>query len=273
MYSGKFTPENIAPEGKLAPDQKLSCEIQRIDGHGDLKVKAKRINSLSGIFSGTTSFGGFVKKLSVRYTFLGRIRRLMVLKRKSKLLGQPAVTMEVDNPVEAVVEAPLAGQDASEIVHEEKVWFAVRAGLVAYFRAPINYVRYLFFVRIAKLLSCDGKLARSIRTLTTTRATKMSKGVGVLARSKENTFYTSKEAVADSAPADLKALQHTMAQPIDDAKMDTGGAVDANILTFPTISHKANLASWIYPEIVGDGELILKQAYSAVKNGYELEVN
>lgn len=271
MYSGKFTHENIAPKGKLTPDKNLSCEIQRIDGHGDLKVKAKRINSLSGMFNSTTSFGGFVKKLTARYTFLGKVRRLLPLKRKSKLLGQPAVTMEVDNPVKEIIDAPLAGQPSSTVTTDEKVYFSVKAKLIAYFRAPINYVRKLFFVRVTKLISSEGAIARSIRTMMVARMSKMTKGDAVLAKSRENSFYTSKEAVAESAPADIKSLQHAIAQPIDEAKMDTGGAVEVKANISPSVSHTANLAFWFYPEFDGD-ELIIRQVYSATQNGYELEV-
>ena len=274
MYSGKFTNENRSPKGEITSEKKLHCTIEKIGGYDDLNVKTKRINALHGIFDNKTlSFGSFVKKLSVRYTFLGKIRKFLFMERKTKLTEQPAATMEVDNPVEAVIGASLSGEPVSDVTINEKVYFSTNARLVSYFRAPINYVRHLVFERITKLLSCEGMLARSIRTLVFTRTVKATKGEGVIARSKDNTFYTSKEALAGSAPSDIQTLEHTMTGTSHEAVASSGGGADVVIDVVSAIGHTANLAFWYYPELVGDGELVLKQSYSAVQNNYELEVN
>ena len=272
MYSGKITHEEIAPKGKLEKEKKVHCTIEKIGGYDGLNVKAKRINALYGLFDNKTlSFGSFVKKLSVRYTFLGKIRKFLFMERKTKLTEQPAATMEVDNPIEAVVGASLSGEPVSDVTINEKVYFSTNARLVSYFRAPIDYVRYLFFERVTKLLSCEGKIARSIRTMQVTRTSKATKGEGVLTRSKDNTFYTSKQAIAESAPSDVQTLEHTMTGTAHEATAISGGGADVVIDAVQAVNHTAKLASWIYPELVGD-VLIIRQAYSATQNGIDLEV-
>ena len=273
MYSGKFTNENRSPKGEFTSEKKLNCTIEKVDGFDGLNVKTERINALSGFFSTMTSFGSLVKKLSVRYTFLGYIRKILVLKRTSRLAEHPAEEMDVDSSIKADVDVLLTGNEASETVINSPIYFQTKARLVSYFRAPINFVRKLVFERVTKLLSCEGKLARSIRTMQVTRTSKATKGEGVIARSKDNTFYTSKEALAGSAPSDIQTLEHTMTGTSHEAVASAGGSVDVKTNVFPAVSHTAKLAFWFYPEIVGDGELVLKQSYSAVQNNYELEVN
>lgn len=272
MYSGKFTNENRSPKGEFTSEKKLNCTIEKVDGFDGLNVKTERINALSGFFSTMTSFGSLVKKLSVRYTFLGYIRKILVLKRTSRLAEHPAEEMDVDNSIKADVDALLTGNEASETVINSPIYFQTKARLVSYFRAPINFVRKLVFERVTKLLSCEGKLARSIRTMMVTRASKATKGEGVLARSKENTFYTSKEAKAESAPSTVRTLEHIISNATYEAKTISIGSADGVIDSNLTFTHEANLAFWFYPEIVGDGELVLKQAYSATQNDYELGV-
>lgn len=271
MYSGKFTNENRSPKGEFTSEKKLNCTIEKVDGFDGLNVKTERINALSGFFSTMTSFGSLVKKLSVRYTFLGRIRKLLTIKRKSKLAEHPAEEIVVDNSIKADVDVLLTGNEASETVINSPIYCQTKASLVSYFRAPINFVRKLVFERVTKLLSCKGKLARSIRTLVFARTSKATKGEGVLARSKDNTFYTSKQAIAESAPSDIQTLEHTMTGTSHEAVAGTGGSVDVGIGMNFAVEHEASLATWFYPEIDGDG-LIIRQAYSAVQDGYDLEV-
>lgn len=272
MYRGKITHEEIAPKGQLAKEKKVYCTIEKIGGYDEVNVSAKRINALHGLFNDKTpSFGSYFKKLSVRYTFLGNIRRFLSLKRKSKLAEHPAEEIAVDNSIDTVISTPLAEHPANEIVHEEKIWFSTKVRLVSYFRAPIDYVRHLFFERVTKLLSCEGKIARSIRTMQVTRASKATKGEGVLARSKDNTFCTSKQAVAQSAPSDVQTLEHTMTGTSHEAVASAGGGADVVIDAVSAIGHTAKLVSWVYPELVGD-ELTLIQAFGAVQNGIDLEV-
>lgn len=272
MYSGKFTNENRSPKGEITSEKKLHCTIEKIGGYDDLNVNAKIINALHGLFDNKTlSFGSFVKKLPGRYTFLGYIRRFLVLKRTSRLADHPAEEMAVDNSIKADVDVLLTGNEASETVINSPIHFQVRSRLVSYLLAPIFYVKMLVFERVTKLVSCEGKIARSIRTMQVTRTSKATKGEGVLTRSKDNVFYTSKQAIAESAPSDIQTLEHTMTGTAHEATATFCGSADVVIDVVPTIGHTAKLATWFYPE-VANGELTLKQAYNVMQSGKKLEV-
>lgn len=268
MCSGKFTHEEIAPKGTLKKEQ-LSCDIQRIDGHGDFKVKSRNINSLNGMFSNMISFGSHIKKLTTRYTFLDAITKF-IAKHTAKAASAPTIDTEVNSHIQTDLTSKLSGQPASDVTIKHPVSMVVKAKLVSYFRAPINYVRKLVFVRVANLLPCDTTLSKSIRTLPLTRTSKITKGTAKLARSIDNTFHTGTQAQAESAPSTVPTLDLGTGTS-HEANAIAGGGADVVIDTIPAVSHTAKLAFWFYPEVV-DGDLILKQAYGAVQNNYELEV-
>ena len=272
MYNGKITHEEIAPKGQLAEEKKVNCTIERISGYDELNVKAKRTNALKGLFANNTpSFGGFVKKLTTRYTFLGKIKKAVNLKIMSLLLECRATLMEVARYTNVYAHAKLTNDDSKEMYAQRANFFHVKSALVAYFRSPIQYVKRVYFVRLTAAFSCEAKEVIWKKIVQIARLSTLIECISVLFTRQKRIMKTSKYAVAESAPSDIETLEYTMLDATHEAVAGAGGSVGVGIGMNFAVEHEASLATWFYPEIDGDG-LIIRQAYSAVQDGYDLEV-
>lgn len=272
MYRGKITHEKIEPNGHLAEEKKVNCTIEKIGGYDELNVKAKKTNALQGLFANNTpSFGGFVKKLTTRYTFLGKIKKAVNLKILSLLLECRATLLEVVRYTNAYAHAKLTNDDSKEMYAQRANFFYVKSALVAYFRAPIQYIKRVYFVRLTAAFSCEAKEAIWKKIVQIERLSTLIECISVLFTHQKRIMKTSKYAVAESALSDIETLEYTMLDATHEAVVGAGGSVDVGIGINFAVEHEASLATWFYPEIDGD-ELTIIQAYGATQDGYDLEV-
>lgn len=272
LYDGDIKQEKTSPRAESVKEQKkLFCKVEQIDPLDGINVNARHVNKMGGTVKQKVFFGNSLfKRLTVRYTFLAAVNRF-IERHFSSMESAPAEEIEASHVMKTGKEAPLASQPSKDMTLNYPFRTSVTARLVAHFRAPVVFVRNLFLPSGAKLTSGKGACADFNWTMKTAKESVMTKGEGAIAESTDNVVMVGKDVVAESAPSELTGIDYDFNTAIE-AKGEAATAIIVKAPIFPAVSHYAKLISWFYPEVI-DGELILRQAYSATQDGNRLEVS
>lgn len=217
------------------------------------------------------SFGGMVKRLNVLFRFLWVEDKLTII-RKSKAISAPAVDIEIDSNIQAIMEAPASAHPAKEIAVHNKTRFSVSAKLQAYIRAGCRYAKKLFFKSTANLDTAPGTATKYSEILELHRTSKAISADSAIIESRFNKTPHKVKAAVGSAPVQyVPDIESTFATE-HNAMASKGTAVTVGINDLFRAVHHAPLASWFLPERDGD-TLRFHQVFSGVQSGNVLEVD
>jgi len=268
IYKGRFQ-QVETPKGKFEPKKKLSVQISPITVVGNVRIRC--INALKGEMERQGTFGGSVKRLSVRYVFLAAVVRFFDW--CVAVLGTaPAKEMESDTAIQASKEAPLSADPVAEVKVNGKIRFSVLAGLVAYARAPFRHIRDILMHHVAGLTAADSAVAKFAETMKVFRKSVAEAVKSAIAESRFNSFTNDHDALGSSAPTvDIPAVE-TSFTTADTATGSTGTAADVGVQDEIKMATKAGLFTWFLPEYE-DGALTIFQVFSGVQSADTVEVD
>lgn len=215
------------------------------------------------------AFSGIARPLAVLYRFLA-YRKGVAVSHSAKASTAPTVAGQADNAVKAETSAQAASVPtvAAKLDRRERVSVCARA--VAYALVLGRYVRGIAVGFRATPEAAPGAVAKYRRPVVIQQTAKATQSPGAIAESRKNKIPTAAVVagqfavtVPGSATMDAKAELTAAATTV----YPVAGVVDTRI----NVTFTAKGAYWFYPEVV-DGVLILRQAYSASKNGNILEV-